>query len=102
MNINDEGIPIYIDEAMLDWMGYKGVENNRKLLSLKNHIKRNFDETHEYKILQNNGYIEFFNDESNEKCGYPYRYPENLTFQIPSDMPIVNGKNTSYCYARRL
>jgi hypothetical protein len=52
MNINDEGIPIYIDAGMLDWMGYKGAENKTKMLSLKKHIDRNFEEGVDYKILK--------------------------------------------------
>jgi hypothetical protein len=64
MNINDEGIPIYIDEAMLDWMGYKGVETKIKLLSLKNHIKRNFEEDVDYKILKNSDYAKYLKEET--------------------------------------
>ena len=30
MKINDEGIPIYIDNAMLNWMGYEGENKFRK------------------------------------------------------------------------
>ena len=58
MNINDEDIPIYIDDAMLDWMGYSRND------SLIKHINRNFEEGIEYKNLKNNKYKEFLDEET--------------------------------------
>ena len=63
MNINDEGIGVYIDETMLKWMGYNGDNTKFKMLSLKRHIERNFEENTDYKILKNKDYELFLNQE---------------------------------------
>jgi phage anti-repressor protein len=73
MNINDEGIPIYIDEAMLDWMGY--TRND----TLVKHIKRNFEETNEYKILKNSDYTKYLKEETEKiKDRYIAGFKSNL------------------------
>ena len=38
MNINDEGIGVYINKIILDWMGYNGSEFKQSLIILKRHI----------------------------------------------------------------
>ena len=62
MNINDEGIPIYIDAGMLNWMGYNGEENKQKQL-LKELLERNFEEDSDYKYLKNFAYKEYLEEE---------------------------------------
>jgi hypothetical protein len=89
MNINDEDIPIYIDNDMLDWMGYSG-EKKTKLLALKKHIKRNFEDS-DYKILKNSEYNEFFKEETKKNPGSQLSTPKS-NFPDPADMLIVNGK----------
>jgi hypothetical protein len=59
MNINDEGMPIYIDDGMLDWMGYSKKEN------LLKQINRNFEEENDYKILKNTAYKGFLEETPN-------------------------------------
>jgi hypothetical protein len=61
-NINDEGIPIYIDASMLEWMGYNGTAPKRKQL-IKELLERNFEEDIDYKILKNNAYADFLEEE---------------------------------------
>ena len=63
MNINDEGIGVYINKIILDWMGYNGSEFKQSLIILKRHIERNFEENTEYKILKNKDYELFLNQE---------------------------------------
>jgi phage anti-repressor protein len=78
MNINDEDIPIYIDDAMLDWMGYSRND------SLIKHINRNFEEGIEYKNLKNNKYKEFLDEETNkfkdtQVAGFKSNFPKPAT-----------------------
>jgi phage anti-repressor protein len=78
MNINDEDIPIYIDDDMLDWMGYSRND------SLIKHINRNFEEGIEYKNLKNNKYKEFLDEETNkikdiQVAGFKSNFPEPAT-----------------------
>jgi phage anti-repressor protein len=61
MNINDEGMPIYINADMLNWMGYTGEENKQKQ-QLKELIQRNFEES-DYKLLKNTEYKTFLKNE---------------------------------------
>ena len=68
MNINDENIPIYIDDEMLNWMGYEG-ENKLRKKNCKKLIQNNFDEEIDYKILKNKDYIEFLEKENKKIKG---------------------------------
>jgi hypothetical protein len=56
----DDDYPVYVDEAMLNWMGYEG-EPKRQLLSLKNLLARNLGDM-EYKILKNDIYQTYLNE----------------------------------------
>jgi len=70
MNINDEGVPIYINADMLNWMGYIGEENKQKQ-QLKELIQRNFEES-DYKLLKNTEYKTFLKNETEElKLNFP-------------------------------
>ena len=66
MNINDEEIPIYINEGMLNWMGYDGKTDAKKRQNCKELIQSNFEEGFDYKILKNSIYKEFLNEETNK------------------------------------
>jgi hypothetical protein len=68
MNINDEDIPIYIDDAMLDWMGYEGEKKLRKR-NCRELIQSNFEDGSDYKILKNSIYKEFLDEETNKIKG---------------------------------
>ena len=61
MNINDEGVPIYINADMLNWMGYSGIEKTQKQI-FKELLQKNFEES-DYKLLKNTDYKTFLNDE---------------------------------------
>jgi len=74
MNINDEGVPIYIDANMLNWMGYTG-EEKTQLLSIKKHMERNFDES-DYKLLKNTEYKTFIKDEIKGSHTATLNFPE--------------------------
>ena len=63
MNINDEGIGVYINKIILDWMGWQSVEFAEKLRDCKYLLKKNFEENTDYKILKNKDYILFLNKE---------------------------------------
>jgi hypothetical protein len=70
-------------------MGYSG-EKKTKLLALKKHIKRNFEDS-DYKILKNSEYNEFFKEESKKNKGAGvHTFKSN--FPDPANMLIVNGK----------
>ena len=83
MNINDEGIPIYIDDNMLNWMGYESINKKEKLRDCKNLLKNNFKVNDDYKILKNKEYTIFLKDES-EKIKGEYILTFNSTFPKPS------------------
>ena len=68
MNINDEDIPIYIDDTMLNWMGYTGDKKLRKR-NCRELIQSNFEEDSDYKILKNNKYKEFLEAETKKFKG---------------------------------
>ena len=89
MNINDEGIPIYINSSMLDWMGYKGKSMKQKQL-LKELLNRNFDENTDYKILKNLEYKEFFKEE-NKKIKDTQISIFNSTFPEPAKGPSARS-----------
>jgi hypothetical protein len=77
MNINDEGVPIYINADMLNWMGYTG-EEKTQLLSIKKHMERNFDES-DYKLLKNTEYKTFIKDEIKGSHMATLNFPEPAT-----------------------
>jgi hypothetical protein len=62
MNINDEGIPIYIDEAMLNWMGYAGETMSKKIQTCKILLNGNFEEESDYKIMRNKTYAQYLDE----------------------------------------
>jgi phage anti-repressor protein len=62
-NIND-GYPVYISEALLDWMGYVG-DLSAKLHSCKKKICNNFILDEEYMIFENADYAKYLEDNSN-------------------------------------
>jgi hypothetical protein len=73
-NINDEGIPIYIDASILEWMGYSTKQK------LTKHIERNFEEDIDYKILKNNAYADFLEEEKEKIVATQYtNLPEPST-----------------------
>jgi phage anti-repressor protein len=61
MNINDEGVPIYIDEAMLNWMGYNGKSYTNKH-RFRELVRGNFEEEIEYKILRDKEYENYIDE----------------------------------------
>ena len=61
MNINDEGIPIYINADMLNWMGYTGEEKLQKR-NFKELLQQNFEKS-DYKLLKNTEYKTFIKNE---------------------------------------
>jgi phage anti-repressor protein len=77
MNINDEGVPIYINADMLNWMGYTG-EEKTQLLGIKKHIERNFEES-DYKLLKNKEYKTFLKDEIKGSHMATLNFPEPTT-----------------------
>ena len=74
MNINDEGVPIYINADMLNWMGYKGEENTQKQI-FKELLQKNFEES-DYKLLKNTDYKTFLNDEIKGREVPTLNFPE--------------------------
>lgn len=75
----DDNYPIYVDEAMLNWMGYEG-EYKRQLLSLKNLLARNLSDM-EYKILKNDKYAIYL-EELGTQVGTALQSQQNTLFRI--------------------
>ena len=90
MNINDEGIGVYINEIMLDWMGYNG-SNDNCLKSLKRHIERNFEDT-DYKILKNKDYELFLNQEKLKNQDENVLTLISKTYPVPSTGSSARSK----------
>ena len=92
MNINDEGIPIYIDDNMLNWMGYESINKKEKLRDCKNLLKNNFKVNDDYKILKNKEYTIFLKDESEKIKGDIRIALINKTFPKPSTGTSARSK----------
>ena len=84
MNINDEGMPIYVDENMLNWMGYTRIDTIQK------HMFRNFIINDDYKILKNNDYKLFLKEERQKNRYYMDTF--NSNFPEPSTGPSARSK----------
>ena len=91
MNINDEGIGIYINKIILDWMGWQSVEFKEKLRDCKNLLKRNFEENTDYKILKNKDYELFLNQEITNIKG-EHLLTFNSNFPIPATGASARSK----------
>ena len=77
-DINEDS-PIYIDEIILNWLGYEGDTINKKMKNCKKKLQTYFDKDVEYKILKNNEYKEFLDEEPNKS-----NFPE------PAEGPYAN------------
>jgi phage anti-repressor protein len=89
MNINDEDIPIYIDNDMLNWMGYEGKTDAKKRQNCKELIQSNFEEETDYKILKNSSYKKFLECES-KKIRYTDISITESNFPEPAKGPSAN------------
>ena len=92
MNINDEGIGVYINEIILDWMGYNGAEYKNKLQDCKYLLKKNFEENIDYKILKNKDYELFLNKEKEKYQGMNFHTLINKTYPEPSTGASASSK----------
>lgn len=83
----DDEYPVYVDEPMLNWLGYEGKLSD-KMKTFKDLIKRNFVDN-DYMLIKNNEYSTFLNK---IKDGH---IP--ILKNIQSELP--NQENQSLCMA---